>query len=104
MMLRWSWRRVFRLVALVVALAGVAFWLAGGAHRGWTRTSVAVRMQDEVTGLEAIRYERRFVPGVDFLAAVLGAAGLVAGVSCLFRKDAEMASSNKIHERSAEEL
>jgi hypothetical protein len=40
---------------------------------------------DEATGLEAPTYEKRFLPGVDFLGAVLLGAGLLAGASFLFR-------------------
>ena len=35
--------------------------------------------------LEAIHYERRFVPGLDFLGAALLGASLLAGGSFLFR-------------------
>jgi hypothetical protein len=39
-----------------------------------------VRTLDEITGIEAVTYEDRFVPGVDFLGGglVLGAALLTA--------------------------
>jgi hypothetical protein len=41
---------------------------------------------DEITGIEAITYEKRFVPGVDFLAgAVVISMGLF-GVSMLFQR------------------
>jgi hypothetical protein len=75
-----------RLVALVLMIGALVFWGSAGANRGWTKTSVPVRAMDEITGIEAITYEKRFVPGVDFLgAAGLGAVGLTA-VSFLFRK------------------
>lgn len=95
MMRRLTWRRVFRFMALGIAVGGVAGWLWGGAHAGWTQTSVPVRTLDEVTGLEAIRYETRFVPGVDFLAATLCVAGLVFGGSLLLREDAGVRSKDK---------
>lgn len=103
MMGRWTWRRVFRLLALGLAVAGLAGWLVGGAHVGWTRTSAPVRTLDEVTGLEAIHYERRFVPGLDFVAALWAAAGLVAGLAFLFRKDARVAPSQPTDENRKEE-
>ena len=79
-------RTAARLVALVLMLGALVFWGSAGANRGWTKTSVPVRTLDEITGIEAITYEKRFVPGVDFLgAAGLGAMGLTA-VSFLFRK------------------
>ncbi|MCS7090421.1 MAG: hypothetical protein RMN51_08965 [Verrucomicrobiota bacterium] len=84
---RLTWRRVFRLASLGLLLAGVGLWLLGGAHVGWTQTSVPIRTLDEVTGLEAVQYKRRFVPGVDFLAIILCVAGLLAGTSFLLRHD-----------------
>ena len=73
------------ILALVVALAAVGTWFATGANRGWTKTSVEKKTLDEVTGLEAITYEKQFVPGLDFLgAALLGSSALV-GLSFLFR-------------------
>jgi hypothetical protein len=72
------------ILAAIAALAGVTLWLATGASRGWTRTSVPIKTVDPVTGIEGIEYRSQFVPGVDFLAgALLGAAGL-GGVSLLF--------------------
>ena len=51
-------KRVFRLMALVFVLAAVGFWLATGANRGWTKTSVPKRIFDEVTGLDGVVYEK----------------------------------------------
>jgi hypothetical protein len=79
-------KRTMRLLALVVALAAAGTWLATGANRGWTKTSVAKKTVDEVTGLEGITYEKRFVAGVDFLVVGLAGAGLLAGASLFFRK------------------
>jgi hypothetical protein len=75
----------FRWTSLVVVLAAAALWLASGANRGWTKTSVEKRTMDEVTGLEGITYEQRFVPGVDFLGGAVLAAGILAGASLMFR-------------------
>ena len=75
--------RLIRLAALVVALAGLGLWLAAGAHRSWTKTSVPKTTVDPVTGIEGINYERHFVPGVDFLGATLLGAGALAVVSLL---------------------
>lgn len=77
--------KTLRILALVLALAAAGTWLASGGNRGWTKTSVPVRTVDEITGLEAVNYERRFVPGVDFLGAALLGASLLAGGSFLFR-------------------
>ncbi len=79
-------RKLFRMFALLLALAGVAAWLVTGANRGWTKNRVEKRTVDEVTGIEGITYEDRFVPGVDILAGTMIGAGVLAGVSLLFRK------------------
>ena len=61
--------RIFlRLAALAVAVVTVALWFFGGPNRGWTKTSVPVPEVDPVLGSYE-RWEKRFVPGVDFLAA-----------------------------------
>ena len=68
-------------------MAAIGFWAASGANRGWTKTSVPTKTLDEVTGIEGVTYEKRFVPGVDFLGAALLGAGILAGVSFLFRNN-----------------
>ena len=77
--------KTLRILALVLALAAAGTWIATGGNRGWTKTSVPVKTVDEVTGLEGISYERRFLPGLDFLGAALLGASLLAGGSFLFR-------------------
>jgi hypothetical protein len=77
---------LFRLIALALAVATLAAWLLLGANRGWTRTSVPERIVDQVTGLESFEYRKKFVPGVDFLAAGLTGALALAGLSFLFNK------------------
>jgi hypothetical protein len=79
-------KRFLQFTALLVVLAAAVIWLATGANRGWTKTSVPVKTLDEVTGIEGITYQKRFLPGVDFLGAALGGAALLAGASLLFRK------------------
>jgi len=75
-------RALLRALALAALASGLLLWLSAGANLGWTKTSVPVRKLDRVTGIEAIEYEERFVPGVDFLGlSVLGAA-VFAGASC----------------------
>ena len=81
-------KNTLRLLALVVVLTVACVWFSTGASRGWTKTSVATKTVDEVTGLEGITYEKRFVPGLDFLGAGLLGAGVLAGASFLFRKSA----------------
>ena len=79
-------KRMLQLLAVLVLLAAGATWLATGANRGWTKTSVAVKTLDEVTGIEGITYQKKFLPGVDFLGAAFGGATLLAGASLFFRK------------------
>jgi hypothetical protein len=79
-------KRTLRIVAVLVALAGLGFWLAAGANAGWTKNRVEKRTVDEVTGIEAVSFENKFVPGVDFLGGIAVGAGALAGVSLLFRK------------------
>jgi hypothetical protein len=78
-------KTLLRLLSAVLLVGAVAWWLAAGANRGWTKTSVPVKTVDEVTGIEGIAYQNRFVPGVEFLGASVLGAGLLAGSSLLFR-------------------
>jgi len=77
--------RKLRRLAWVVGLLALAGWLAAGANRGWTKTSVPKKSIDPVTGLEGIVYESRFVPGLDLLGLAWLGAGALAGVSLMFR-------------------
>ena len=79
-------RTILRIVAILVALGALAVWLGAGANRGWTKNRVPKKTMDEVTGIEAVTFETRFVPGVDFLGAAALGAGALAGGSFLFRK------------------
>jgi polyisoprenoid-binding protein YceI len=78
-------KRVIRLSALVLALVAVSWWLAAGANRGWTKTSVPKRTVDEVTGIEAIEYQQGFIPGLELVSAALLGAGALAGLSLFMR-------------------
>lgn len=79
-------KRVLQLFALALAAGSLVWWLATGTNRGWTKTTVPVTTVDEITGLEAITYEERFMPGVDFVAAVWFGAALSGGVSSFLRR------------------
>lgn len=79
-------KKGFQIIALLVAVLALAWWTFAGANRGWTRTSVPVTIVDEVTGIEAIEYQDRFVPGVELLGGALLSAFLLAGISFLFPK------------------
>jgi hypothetical protein len=75
-------KRFLRASAILAAAGSLALWLATGAHRGWTKTSVAVEKTDEVTGLTYADYEKRFVAGVEILAAGLAVASALGVASC----------------------
>jgi hypothetical protein len=79
-------KKILQLLAILVLLAAGTTWLATGASRGWTKTSVMVKTLDPVTGIEGITYQKKFLPGVDFLGASALVAGLLAGTSLFFRK------------------
>jgi hypothetical protein len=72
-------------LAAAVALSAIVIWTTKGAHRGWTKTLVPVKSVDEVTGLEGVSYQERFVPGVDFLGGALLGASMLAGASFVLR-------------------
>jgi len=78
-------KRGLQILAAVIALGSVITWASLGAGRGWTKTEKQIKTVDEVTGLEGISYQKGFWPGVDFLGAGLIGAGVLAGVSFLFR-------------------
>jgi len=73
-----AFRTGLRVAAGLLFLGCAGFWAAKGAHRGWSQNQVPIKQTDEVTGIEFVTYEKRFVPGVEFLAAGTGlAAGLL---------------------------
>jgi hypothetical protein len=78
-------KRTLRILALAVAVAAMVGWFALGANRGWTRTSVPMKIVDEVTGIEGVEYHKKFVPGVELLGGALLGASVLAGASLFFR-------------------
>ena len=78
-------KRGLRRASVIIVLAAVAFWLASGANRGWTKTRIPTKVVDEVTGIEAEVYKSGFVPGVDFLGAALAGASVLLGCSAFIR-------------------
>jgi len=77
---------LLRVLAGLLLAGAAAVWFLTGTNRGWTKTSVPRKVLDEVTGIEGVTYERRFVPGLDFLAAAMLGSALLAGASFLIRK------------------
>ncbi len=71
-------RKLLRIAAILIVMAGFLAWFLLGHHTGWTKTTVTEWQHDAVTGLDGPVIRQRFVPGVDWLAAT----GLVA-VGCL---------------------
>lgn len=77
---------LLRIFAVLLAVGGLTAWAATGGNRGWTKNRLEKRTVDEVTGIEGISYEDRFMPGIDFLVGTLVGAGTLAGVSFVFRQ------------------
>lgn len=74
-------RRTLQTIATLIAIGAVAAWVALGANRGWTKTRAQVKTIEPVTGLEDLRWEDKFQPGVELLAAALLGAGALAGAA-----------------------
>ena len=89
-------RPLLQSVAGVLALGAVTLWLLTGAHRGWTQTTVPKRTVDEVTGIEAVTYEHRFVMGLELLGLAALGAGLLAGGSFFFQHKQNKQTTNII--------
>lgn len=81
-------RRALRWIALLLLAASAGFWAAKGAHRGWSQHKVPVAQKDEITGLDYVSYEDRFVPGVEFLAGGVGLAAALFALSFLIQRKA----------------
>ena len=87
-------KKSLQILAVLVVLAAGTTWLVTGANRGWTKTSVAVKTLDPVTEIEGITYQKKFLPGVDFLGAAFGGAALIAGISLFFRNNKQTQTTN----------
>lgn len=79
-------KTILRLGALLIVLAVTAFWFFSGPNLGWSKDSVTHKEKDPVTELEVDRYEKRFVPGVEFLGVGLAVAVVMGGCSFFFQK------------------
>ena len=76
-------KRVLQRIALVLAATTVAGWLALGANRGWTKTTITRWQKDPVTEIDGPVVEKKFVPGIDLLAVCLTGA-LALFIASLF--------------------
>lgn len=75
-----------RWLALACLLLTLAVWGGTGANTKWTKTSLPVRKVDPVLEMEYTEWEKKFLPGIDFLAAGIVLSALVWGVSAIIRK------------------
>lgn len=64
-----AWRVLVRGAGILLALFIFCFWAAKGYNRGWSQNQVPVKQVDPVTELAYTTYEKRFVPGIEFLGA-----------------------------------
>ena len=76
-------RLILHIAALLDLLVVAGFWALNGAHTGWSMNRVPVTMIDEITQIEYITYEERFVPGLDILALGVGFAALIFSLTFL---------------------
>jgi hypothetical protein len=88
-------KKTLQLLAVLVLLAAGATWLATGANRGWTKTSVQTESVEPVTEMRVLHTEKKFIAGVDFLGGAALTAGLLAGASLFFRKPKTNQPTNK---------
>jgi hypothetical protein len=70
-----AWRILLRGAGVLLALFVFCFWAAKGYNRGWSQNQVPVKKIDPVTEIEFTTYEKRFIPGIDYLVG-----GTVAGI------------------------
>jgi len=78
-------RLILRLVSAFCLVFGIVYWSGKGAHTGWSMDHVPTPQVDEITGIEFITYEERFVPGIEWLGGAVGLAILFFGLSLFFR-------------------
>lgn len=86
-------RTILRLTALLVGLGAAGWWLATGRNTGWTKTSVVTYRLDPVTEINEPVWQKRFVPGVDFLAGSALAATVFFGASFFCRRKHPLAAA-----------
>ncbi|KXU37092.1 hypothetical protein AXK12_02300 [Cephaloticoccus capnophilus] len=76
---------LLRLLSAFCLVFGIVYWSGKGAHTGWSMNRVPVTQVDEITGIEFITYEDRFVPGIEWLGGAVGLAAVAFGLSFFFR-------------------
>ena len=88
-----AFRSILSVGALLTLLGSIGYWLAMGAHRGWSQNRVPVSQTDEVTGVAFTTYENRFVPGIDVLGAGVALAAFLFALSFIFRSPQPLPST-----------
>lgn len=78
-------RLVLRLLAAFCMIFTLVFWINKGAHTGWSMDRVPIPQIDEITGIEYVTYEDRFVPGLEWLGSGIGLGALFFVISLFFR-------------------
>lgn len=81
-----AWRVLLRGAGVLLALFTFCFWAAKGYHRGWTQNQVPMKQIDPVTELEFVTYEKRFVPGIDYLGGGIFLGALLFGATFVGRR------------------
>ncbi len=81
-----AWRILLRGLGAFLVLFVICIWAAKGYNRGWTKNQVAIKQVDPVTELEYETFERRFVPGVDYLAGGILLGATIFGATFLRRR------------------
>lgn len=81
-----AWRILLRGAGVLIALFIFCVWAAKGYHRGWTRHQTPVKQIDPITELEFVTYEKRFVPGLDYLGAGVLVGAALFGATFLGRR------------------
>lgn len=79
-------RLTLRVAALLLVAGAGVWWMQAGRNTGWHKDQVAVTKTDEITGIEFVEYEPRFVPGIDVLAAAAAGGLLLTGISFFIKR------------------
>lgn len=78
-------RLALSLIAAFCLVFSIVYWVNKGAHTGWSMDRVPIEQLDEITGIEYITYDDRFVPGIEWLGVGIGIATLFFATSLFFR-------------------
>lgn len=79
-------RSIFQILSVLLLASALLWWWHAGSNMGWTKTSVQIWKFDEITEISYPETEKRFVPGVDLLAAAAGVSVLLSASGLLLRR------------------